>query len=90
MNAGSERIDRDALLCALVLAPTTFARNRFFGAHYFDFSTPPRAMYARYLFFSREASAAQFWRGMLIAAVISFAMAWVGLHAGRAMQRVRR
>ena len=30
MNAGSERIDRDALLCALVLAPTTFARNRFF------------------------------------------------------------
>jgi hypothetical protein len=24
------KIDRDALLCALVLAPTTFARNRFF------------------------------------------------------------
>jgi hypothetical protein len=69
---------------------TPLARNRFFGAHYFDFSTPPRAMYARYLFFPREGTAAQFWRGMLIAAVISYVMAWAGLHAGRSMQRVKR
>ncbi|HKQ68057.1 MAG TPA: hypothetical protein VJT73_01895 [Polyangiaceae bacterium] len=27
----SESVDRDALLCALVLAPVTFSRNRFFG-----------------------------------------------------------
>jgi hypothetical protein len=27
------KIDRDALLCALVLAPTTFARNRFFSLY---------------------------------------------------------
>jgi hypothetical protein len=26
-------VDRDALLCALVLAPTTFARNRFFALY---------------------------------------------------------
>src|SRR5204863_10127706 len=45
---------------------TPLARNRFFGAHYFDFSTPARSTYARYLFFPREATAAQFWREMLI------------------------
>ncbi len=33
MTAGSTKIDRDALLCALVLAPTTFARNRFFALY---------------------------------------------------------
>jgi hypothetical protein len=27
------KVDRDALLCALVLAPTTFARNRFFALY---------------------------------------------------------
>ena len=30
MSAENHKVDRDALLCALVLAPTTFARNRFF------------------------------------------------------------
>ena len=69
---------------------TPLARNRFFGAHYFDFSTPARSSYARYLFFPREATAGQFWRGMLIAGVISCVMAWLGLHVGRSMQRVRR
>jgi hypothetical protein len=33
MSAESARIDRDGLLCALVLAPTTFARNRFFALY---------------------------------------------------------
>lgn len=27
---GGRRVDRDALLCALILAPDTYARNRFF------------------------------------------------------------
>ncbi len=31
MMAPAADLDRDALLCALVLAPITFARNRFFG-----------------------------------------------------------
>jgi hypothetical protein len=30
VSAENPKVDRDALLCALVLAPTTFARNRFF------------------------------------------------------------
>ena len=69
---------------------TPFARNRFFGAGYFDFSTPPRTSYARYLFFPREATSTQFWRAMVIAGVVSCVMAWAGLHVGRSMQRARR
>jgi len=30
VSSDAAKFDRDALLCALVLAPTTFARNRFF------------------------------------------------------------
>ncbi len=33
MSEDDERMDRDALLCALVLAPKTFARNRFFALY---------------------------------------------------------
>jgi hypothetical protein len=55
-----------------------------------DFSTRATSAYARYVFVAGDATAAQFWRGMAIAAVISCLMAWVGLHAGRAMQKVRR
>jgi hypothetical protein len=69
---------------------TPLARNWFFGTQYFDFSTSPRSVYARYLFFPREATSTQFWRGMVIAGVISYVMAWAGLHAGRSMQKVRR
>ena len=69
---------------------TPLARNRFFGTAYMDFSTPARSIYARYLFGSREATAVQFWRGMVIAAFASCLFMWIGLHAGRAMQKVRR
>jgi len=66
------------------------ARNWFFGTAYMDFSTPARSSYARYVFAVRETDAAQFWRGMVIAAVVSCVTMWVGLHAGRSMQKVRR
>ena len=66
------------------------ARNWFFGSMNMDFSTPPRSSLARYAFAYREATAAQFWRGLLIAAIMSCAMTWMGLHAGRAMRRIRR
>jgi hypothetical protein len=69
---------------------TPAARNWFFGSGYLDFATPPRSPLARYEFFYREADRATFWRGMLIAAMIAWFMAWVGMHAGRAMQKVRR
>ena len=66
------------------------ARNRVFGTHYFDFSTSPRSAYARFVFFQRESTPAQFWRSMVIAWVVSCGMAWLGVHAGRAMRSVRR
>ena len=69
---------------------TPLARNWFFGAEYMDFSTPPQSFYARNAFFYNESTTAQFWRGMLVAALISCVTMWVALHAGRAMQRVRR
>jgi len=69
---------------------TPLARNWFFGAEYMDYGTPPRSAYARNVFVTREATATQFWRGMLIAALIACLMMWVGVHVGRRMRMVRR
>ena len=66
---------------------TPLARNWFFGTAYMDFSTPVRSLYARFEFVPPEP---QFARGILIATLISCLMMWIGLHAGRAMQRVTR
>ena len=66
------------------------ARNWFFGTMNLDFSTRPNSPLAQYVFFYREDTAAQFWRGLLIAAIMSCAMTWIGLHAGRAMRKIRR
>jgi len=68
---------------------TPLARNRVFGTTYFDYSTSARSLYARYLFLP-AAAPAQFWRGMLIALAVSSAMMWIGLRAGRGMQRIQR
>jgi hypothetical protein len=69
---------------------TPYARNWFFGTTYMDYGTPEYSLYARYLFAPSEATPAQFWRGMMIAAVVSCLMTWLGLRAGRVMQRVKR
>jgi len=69
---------------------TPLARNPVFGTAYFDYGTNPRSAYARYAFYPREGTPTQFWRGMLIALAVSALMMWVGLRAGRAMQRVQR
>jgi hypothetical protein len=68
---------------------TSHTRNWFFGTDYMDFSTPAQSFYARHQFYMRE-SAGQFWRGMLIATLVSSAMVWAGLFFGRAMQKVKR
>ena len=69
---------------------TPLTRNWFFGTSYMDFSTPATSLYARNEFFYNESTPQQFWRGMLVAALISCLTMWIGLRAGRAMQRVRR
>jgi hypothetical protein len=69
---------------------TPAARNWFFGGGYVDFATPARSPLARFEFFYREPTAALFWRNMLIAAVLSCVMVWLGLHGGRVMRRIRR
>jgi hypothetical protein len=70
-----------------LMAPA--ARNWFFGTAYMDYGTPSGSLYARFVFPPPEA-AAQFWRGMTIATLLSCLMVWLGIHAGRAMQKVRR
>jgi hypothetical protein len=69
---------------------TPAARNWIFGSGYLDFSTPPRSPLARYEFFYREQTPAAFWRNMAIATLMAWFMAWIGVHLGRAMQKVRR
>jgi hypothetical protein len=69
---------------------TSLARNWVFGAEYMDFSTPPTSSYARYRFFAGDVTPFDNWRGLLIAAITASTMMWVGLHAGRAMQKARR
>ena len=69
---------------------TPAARNWFFGSGYVDFATPPRSPLARHEFFIREPSGGMFWRNMAIAALMAWFMAWLGMHLGRAMQKVRR
>jgi len=68
---------------------TPLARNWVFGTDYMDFSTPTWSLYARFLFIPPEA-ALQFWRGMFVATITSCLMVWLGIHTGRAMQKVQR
>ena len=68
---------------------TPLARNWFFGTQYMDFSTPAQSSYARHLFYANE-DASSSGAGCCIAALISCLMMWLGLHAGRAMQKVKR
>jgi hypothetical protein len=65
------------------------ARNWFFGTMYMDYATPPTSLYARFQFVP-PAPGARFWWVMLLALVTACAMTYIGLHVGRAMQRVRR
>jgi hypothetical protein len=69
---------------------TPAARNWFFGSGYVDFATPPRSPLARHEFFIREPGGGMFWRNMAVAALVAWFMAWLGMHLGRAMQKVRR
>jgi hypothetical protein len=68
---------------------TRAARNWVFGTTYMDYGTPANSLYAQFLFDQPE-PAATLLRGLLTALVISWAMSYIGIHVGAAMQRVRR
>jgi hypothetical protein len=65
------------------------ARNWFFGTHYLAYMTPPTSLYARFQFIPAPPPA-EFWRGMAIALAVTCGFAYLGVHVGRAMLRVRR
>jgi hypothetical protein len=65
------------------------ARNWFFGTTYRDYGTPATSLYARFEFVPPESTDILV-RGLIVAAIISCLMAYAGILAGRAMQRVRR
>ena len=66
------------------------ARNRFFGAIYFDYNLPPTSYYVRYLFFPTEQSAGEFWAQMSLGAIVAIVTTRIGLAWGDWMQRIRR
>jgi len=68
---------------------TPGARNWFFGTEYRDYGTPATSLYARFEFVPPEPADVLI-RGLSAAVIVSFLMAYVGILAGRAMQRVRR
>jgi hypothetical protein len=68
---------------------TPAARNWLFGAAYMDFSTPTQTYYAQHLFVPPDPAAA-FVRRLALAAAIAGVSCWIAVHAGRAMQKVRR
>jgi hypothetical protein len=65
------------------------ARNWFFGTTYLDYGTPSTSLYARFQFIP-PAPSARFWTLMAVALMTACLMTYVGLHIGRAMQRVKR
>jgi hypothetical protein len=68
---------------------TPAARNWFFGTAYRDYGTPATSLYARFEFVPPETAGVLF-LGLSMAVIISCLMAYAGILAGRAMQRVRR
>ena len=65
------------------------ARNWFFGTTYRDYGTPATSLYARFEFVPPESTDILV-RGLIVAAIVSCLMAYAGILAGRAMQRVQR
>ena len=63
------------------------ARNWFFGTTYQDYGTPSTSLYASFQFVPAEP---RFSLILAIAVVTTSVMSYLGLHVGRAMQRVRR
>jgi hypothetical protein len=66
------------------------ARNRVFGAIYFNYNTPPTSRYFNHLFLPHASTPAAFVTGAALTIAIAIASAWLGLVWGDWMRRVRR
>jgi hypothetical protein len=66
------------------------SRNWVFGSHYQMYMMSPSAPGARSEFFAYEASRAELWRGMAIAAVTAMATSRLGLAVGAWMRGIQR
>lgn len=65
------------------------AQNRFFGSMYHGYDTPPDSHAARNLFIIKQ-SAAQFWRGILLAIAVAFLTLRFGISRGNWLRKVKR
>jgi hypothetical protein len=66
------------------------ARNRFFGAIYFDYNIPPTSNYVRYVFTVTERTAQEFRTEVALAIAAAILSTRIGLTWGEWMQKVRR
>ncbi len=66
------------------------ARNRFFGAHYFDYNLPSTSYYVRYLFFPLEKAPGEFGRILAEAFLGAILSVRAGLAWGGWMRRIER
>ena len=68
---------------------TNAAKNRFFGAGYLDYSTPPWSHAALRQFADPEHGFA-LWKGLLFAMLYAAISTWIGLALGKWMRKVQR
>jgi hypothetical protein len=66
------------------------SRNWIFGTHYQMYMVSPTSILARGQFVAYEPSAAEFWRGMAIAAATATVTSRMGLAVGQWLRRVQR
>ncbi len=71
---------------SFLLSPA--ARNRFFGSHYFDYSTRPTGPFANFRFFDMDRG--EFRTNLALALFFAILMTRLGIAWGESLRRVRR
>jgi hypothetical protein len=67
-----------------------YARNWFFGSHYFGYYAHPESTQRRHVFANVEKTQLQFWMTMVQAPIAAIITSWLGLGWGRWMRSVVR
>lgn len=69
---------------------TPYARNWFFGAHYFGYNARPSSSELLYTFHDRDGSRAMFWRQLMIGAVVAVITSRLGIGLANWLRGLRR